>query len=151
MIRLGIIGTSWITAMFIDAAMKTNAYDLTTVYSRSQASGEKFLASLDIDTDNVDVVTTLSDLYQSIDVVYIASPNALHFEQAKVAIQSGVHVIVEKPSFSNPTEFEKIESLLAKHLVPDQLSKHRNGMSTFSKLALPLVTEPSLRLFPEWP
>lgn len=115
MIKLGIIGTSWITAMFIDAAMKTNAYDLTTVYSRSQASGEKFLASLDIDTDNVDVVTTLSDLYQSIDVVYIASPNALHFEQAKVAIQSGVHVIVEKPSFSNPTEFEKIESLLAKH------------------------------------
>lgn len=115
MIKLGIIGTSWITAMFIDAVIKTKAYDLTTVYSRSQASSEKFLASLDLDTDNVDVVTTLSDLYQNIDVVYIASPNALHFEQAKVAIQSGVHVIVEKPSFSNPTEFEKIESLLATH------------------------------------
>ena len=106
MIKLGIIGTSWITAMFIDA-IKTKAYDLTTVYSRSQASGEKFLASLDLDTDNVDVVTTLSDLYQNIDVVYIASPNALHFEQAKVAIQSGVHVIVENLRLVTPTEFEK--------------------------------------------
>ena len=44
MIKLGIIGTSWITAMFIDAVIKTKAYDLTTVYSRSQASGEKIFS-----------------------------------------------------------------------------------------------------------
>ena len=27
MIKLGIIGTSWITAMFIDAVIKTKAYE----------------------------------------------------------------------------------------------------------------------------
>ncbi|GMA69411.1 oxidoreductase [Leuconostoc litchii] len=119
MIKLGIIGTSWITAMFLDAAVQTKAYELTTVYSRSQEKGQKFLSSLAFNTENVDVVTTLSDLYQNVDAVYIASPNALHFEQAKVAIQSGVHAIVEKPLFSNPAEFKQIENLLATH--PDVL------------------------------
>ncbi|WP_312066723.1 Gfo/Idh/MocA family protein, partial [Leuconostoc lactis] len=96
MIKLGTIGTNWITKMFIEAALQTGEYELTKVYSRRQAGGEAFVAELGL--ENVDVVTTLSDLYTDLDVVYIASPNALHFEQAKVAIQSGVHVIVEKPT-----------------------------------------------------
>lgn len=113
MIKLGTIGTNWITKMFIEAALQTGEYELTKVYSRRQAGGEAFVTELGL--ENVDVVTTLSDLYTDLDVVYIASPNALHFEQAKVAIQSGVHVIVEKPSTSNPTEFAAIEALLANH------------------------------------
>ena len=48
----------------------------------------------------------LSDFFQSdsFDVVYIASPNSLHFEQAKAAIMAGKHAIVEKPITSNPQE-----------------------------------------------
>lgn len=115
MIKLGIIGTNWISKMFVEAALQTGSYTLTTVYSRTEEKGNAFLTDLDTDTDNVAVVTTLSDLYTNIDVVYIASPNALHFEQAKVAIASDVHVIVEKPSFSNPTEFAIIEELLTRH------------------------------------
>ncbi len=113
MIKLGIIGTNWITKMFVEAALATNEYVLTTVYSRSLDSGEKFLADLRI--EDASVVTTLSDLYADIDVVYIASPNALHFEQSKAAIEADVHVIVEKPTTSNPVEFAEIEQLLAQH------------------------------------
>ncbi|MFT9388129.1 MAG: Gfo/Idh/MocA family oxidoreductase [Leuconostoc sp.] len=113
MIKFGIIGTNWITQMFIEAALKTEAYTLTTIYSRSQTRAEAFLAQLPV--DDVTLVTTLSDLFTAVDVVYIASPNALHFEQAKAAIQAGVHVIVEKPATSNPTEFAEIEALLAQN------------------------------------
>ncbi|WP_367300546.1 Gfo/Idh/MocA family protein [Leuconostoc carnosum] len=113
MIKLGVIGTSWITKMFIEAAQKTTAYELSKIYSRTIERGEKFLSTLS--TNDVSIVTTLSDLYTNIDAVYIASPNALHFEQAKAAIEAGINVIVEKPAFSNPTEFAIIEELLASH------------------------------------
>ena len=32
-----------------------------------------------------------------IDIIYIASPNSLHYSQAKMALEHGKHVIVEKP------------------------------------------------------
>lgn len=35
MIKLGIIGTGWISDQFIEACAKTGMYQLTTVYSRT--------------------------------------------------------------------------------------------------------------------
>jgi predicted dehydrogenase len=116
-LKLGVIGTSWITAQFIEAAVQTQAYTLQAIYSRTVEKGEAFAATLadHITADGVDVVTSLSDLWAGIDVVYIASPNALHYQQAVEAIQNDVHVIVEKPSTSNVAEFEALETLLAQH------------------------------------
>src|SRR5699024_5608849 len=52
-----------------------------------------------------------SDLYEEIDFVYIASPNSLHFEQAKLALEHGKNVICEKPFTSTVKEAEKLISL----------------------------------------
>jgi predicted dehydrogenase len=46
-----------------------------------------------------------------LDVVYIASPNSLHFAQAKQAILAGKSVIVEKPAFSTKEEMDEIITL----------------------------------------
>ncbi|MCD2255160.1 Gfo/Idh/MocA family protein [Agrilactobacillus fermenti] len=114
MLKLAIIGTNWITGQFIDAALATKAYELTTIYSRhldkAQAFTEKYTGSFEYFDD-------LTAFFQQgdFDVVYIASPNALHFEQTKQAILAGKHVIVEKPAFSNPDEMKQIQSLLAAH------------------------------------
>ena len=113
MLKLGIIGTNWITQQFIDAAQASGAWQLTTVYSRQLARAKEFAATNQ-------VAETFDDLEQffsqgSFDAVYIASPNSLHFEQAKLALQHEKHVIVEKPAVANPAEFAQLDACLAAH------------------------------------
>lgn len=109
MIHLGVIGTSWISHQFVSAALETGKYDLTAVYSRTlekaQAFGEKYG-----DVAYAIDLTTFFNLAH-MDTVYIASPNSLHFSQAKQAILAGKHVIVEKPAFSTPEEMDEIIQL----------------------------------------
>ena len=103
-LRLGIIGTSWITNQFVDAAIKTGLYEMTGVYSRTvekaKAFGDPYAATV-FETD----LDTYAN-HPELDVIYIASPNSLHFEQAVAIMKAGKHVIVEKPMFSNPKEWE---------------------------------------------
>jgi predicted dehydrogenase len=114
MLNLGIIGTSWISASFIEAALETKRYALKAVYSRSIGKGLSFTE----DYDDVDVYDDMAEFLDSkLDVVYIASPNALHYPQAKAVIEAGKHVIVEKPAFSNPKELEDIQRLAVEHNV----------------------------------
>lgn len=50
------------------------------------------------------------------DTIYIASPNSLHFSQAKQAILQE-NRIVEKPFFSTPKEMDEIIHLANEHNV----------------------------------
>ena len=50
-------------------------------------------------------------LNSALDVVYIASPNSLHFEQAKQVILAGKHAIIEKPAVSLPEEWQELVAL----------------------------------------
>lgn len=111
--KLGIIGTSWISKQFVDAISTIADYKLTAVYSRKLETAKNFICDVNYDVNTVKATTDLNELFEMIDVVYIASPNSLHYEQAKMAILAGVHVIVEKPSFSTPQEFKAIKELLA--------------------------------------
>ncbi|MDN6625733.1 MAG: Gfo/Idh/MocA family oxidoreductase [Pisciglobus halotolerans] len=104
-IKLGVIGTNWITNEFVDAAIASGKYTLTGVYSRTiekaKTFGEPYGAAI-YETD----ITTFAES-DNIDVVYVASPNSLHFEHTMELVKGGKHVIVEKPMFSNPTEWQE--------------------------------------------
>ena len=114
MLKLGIIGTNWITDQFIKACLETNMWQLTTIYSRTLSQAKKFGENYPQVTEYFD---NLTDFFTqgSFDAVYIASPNSLHFEQAKRAILAKKHVIVEKPAFVNPFEMKEITALLKKY------------------------------------
>lgn len=62
-----------------------------------------------------------------VDAVYIPLPPALHFKWAKLALQSGKHVLVEKPS--TLCERESIE--LVKIAQKNNLALHENYMFVF--------------------
>ncbi|WP_159722075.1 Gfo/Idh/MocA family protein [Enterococcus sp. CSURQ0835] len=110
MINLGIIGTNWITDQFVQAALETGRYELAAVYSRKLATAQKFGEKY----GDVEYATDLETFFKlaHVDTVYIASPNSLHFEQAKQAIEAGKNVIVEKPAFSTPKEMDTIIELV---------------------------------------
>lgn len=111
MLNLGVIGTNWITDQFILAAEATGEFHLSSIYSRkittAQAFGSKYLNPIEYFDD-------LERFFNEgkFDVVYIASPNSFHYEQAVQAIKAGKHVIVEKPACSNPAEMKHLLRLL---------------------------------------
>lgn len=109
MINLGIIGTNWITDQFVQAALETGRYELAAVYSRKLATAQKFGEKY----GDIEYATDLETFFKlaHVDTVYIASPNSLHFEQVKQAIEAGKNVIVEKPAFSTPKEMDTIIEL----------------------------------------
>lgn len=111
MLKLGIIGTNWITQQFVEAAEETKSFKLTRVYSRTEEKAKNFAEKFP--ADDIRLSTDLDEFFneKDFDVVYIASPNSLHFIQAKQAIEHGKQVIVEKPSTSNIHELATLQEL----------------------------------------
>lgn len=106
MIRFGLIGTNWITDRFIEAARESEKFELTAVYSRSEAKGREF-------ADKHGVAHVYTDLQAfavstSFDAVYIATPNSLHAEHGILCMNAGKHVLCEKPVASNEAELQRM-------------------------------------------
>jgi predicted dehydrogenase len=53
-------------------------------------------------------------LKADLDVVYLGSPNALHYEQARRALEAGKFVIVEKPAVTQDHQFAELVELAKK-------------------------------------
>ncbi|NEW08935.1 Gfo/Idh/MocA family oxidoreductase [Paenibacillus sp. SYP-B3998] len=102
MIRFGIIGTNWITEIFIQAARDTGEFVLTAVYSRTEEKGREFAQKYEVQHlyNDLDMFVKSKEF----DAVYIASPNSFHSEQAVLCMDHGKHVLCEKPAASNASE-----------------------------------------------
>jgi predicted dehydrogenase len=110
MIRYGVIGTSKITEEFITGAGEVDGLRLAAVYSRTQSKGEKFALKFGASKVYADIDKFAAS---DIDAVYIASPNSLHYEQSKLMLECGKHVICEKPVTVTPDELRELQSLAA--------------------------------------
>ncbi|MFB4362334.1 Gfo/Idh/MocA family oxidoreductase [Pantoea sp. BS_8] len=104
MIRFAIVGTNWITRQFIEAAHETGKMRLCAVYSRTREQAAAFCHDYPCDQRFTSLAAMAA--CPDIDAVYIASPNALHCQQAMLFMSQGKHVICEKPLASNLHEVE---------------------------------------------
>ena len=94
-IRLGTIGSGVIVHSVLGNVLKTPGICLTAVYSRSQEKGDALAAEFGAKKVYTDMDAFLAD--ENINFVYIATPNLLHYPQAKKALLAGKNVILEKP------------------------------------------------------
>ena len=105
-IRFGTVGTGNITHKFLMAALNCEGFALAAVCSRDAQRG----AALAEEYGAPRVFTSIEEMASddSVDAVYIASPNAFHFPQAKRFLENGKHVLLEKPFTSNAAEAEEL-------------------------------------------
>lgn len=114
MLGLGTIGTSWITAAFVSQAPKE--LEWKAVYSRTEEKAKAFAKETGGEPK---IFTLIEEMLKDdqVDVVYIASPNALHAKQAKIAIEAGKNVVIEKPAVQSYKELEDLYQLADEHQV----------------------------------
>lgn len=111
-IKLGVVGTNFVHDWFCDAA-KLCGITPTAVFSRKQETGDAFAHKHGI----AGVFCNFEKFCASPDIncAYVASPNTFHFEQSLKLLESGKHVICEKPICSNLHETETLYELADKN------------------------------------
>ena len=95
MVRFAVVGTSAITARFLDALALEQGAVLHAVYSRTKQRAQAFGAQYGARAYYDSLQALAAD--ENVDAVYIASPNSLHCAQALCMLRAGKHVLCEKP------------------------------------------------------
>ncbi|MDD4699987.1 MAG: Gfo/Idh/MocA family oxidoreductase [Oscillospiraceae bacterium] len=109
LIKYATIGTSWITKSFIEGCNLTDGFELKAVYSRTVEKGREFAKDFGCNR----IITDINELAKDsgIDAVYIASPNIFHYEQSRLMLENGKHVICEKPAVTKSEELTQLIQL----------------------------------------
>ena len=75
-IRLGTVGSGMIVRLILNNVKRIEGIELEAVYSRSREKGEKLAGEYGCGKVYTDMDAFLAE--ESIDLVYIATPNLLH-------------------------------------------------------------------------
>ncbi|WP_341933858.1 Gfo/Idh/MocA family oxidoreductase [Microbacterium sp. LWO14-1.2] len=109
-LRWGILATGGIASAFA-SDLRTAGLDLVAVGSRSQESADAFASRFDIAHAHPSYEALVAD--PDIDIVYVSTPHPMHHENAKLALEAGKHVLVEKAFTLNRQEAEDLQRLAA--------------------------------------
>ncbi|WP_121257841.1 Gfo/Idh/MocA family oxidoreductase [Nocardioides ferulae] len=105
----GILATGKIAHAFARDLAQVPGARLAAVGSRRQASADAFAAEYGAAAAHGSYEALVAD--PAVEVVYIATPHAMHHEDATMAIEAGKHVLCEKPLTLNVAEAERMVAL----------------------------------------
>lgn len=109
-LRWGILATGGIAGAFA-SDLRTAGLDLVAVGSRSQESADAFAARFDIAHAHPSYDALVAD--PDVDIIYVSTPHPMHHEGARLALEAGKHVLVEKAFTLNRGEAEDLQRLAA--------------------------------------
>ncbi|WOF24255.1 Gfo/Idh/MocA family oxidoreductase [Microbacterium betulae] len=110
-LRWGILATGGIARSFADD-LRTAGLDIAAVGSRSPGSAARFAAEFGIAHAHGSYEELAAD--PGVDIVYVATPHPAHVENARLALESGKHVLVEKPFTLTGAEAAELRDLGAR-------------------------------------
>lgn len=109
-LRWGILATGGIARAFA-TDLSMHGFTIHAVGSRSARAADSFAADFGIPNAYGSYEELVAD--PQVDIVYVATPNSCHAANAKLALQAGKHVLIEKPMTINAREAREIVALAA--------------------------------------
>ncbi len=107
--KVGTIGSGIIVCGFLDGISATEGVCCEAVYSRSFEKGKALADKYGVKKVYTDLEAMMAD--PDIDFIYVASPNSLHYDQTKLALEHGKNVICEKPFTPSLRKAQELVSL----------------------------------------
>jgi predicted dehydrogenase len=112
MFTAAVAGTGFIGPVHVEALRRTNVAVRGILGSSPQKSQEA-AAALGLPIAYPDYQAILDDA--AVDAIHITTPNQLHFEMAKRALDAGKHVICEKPLAMDSSETAQLVEIANAH------------------------------------
>ncbi len=108
-INIAVIGSFWLPEKMIEVINKSDNASYCAQYSRKLSHADEFVKKIGQKKD-IKLYDNIIDLAndKTIDAVYIASPNYMHFSQSKLLLNAGKHILCEKPICVYPWEYDKL-------------------------------------------
>lgn len=108
-IKTGLIGAGFVGPLHIEAVRRLGYVDFVAVATSNADSAARKAEQLGIEQSYSDYRELLAD--RSIDAVHICTPNNLHYEVIKAALEAGKHVICDKPLSVDSVEARELRDL----------------------------------------
>lgn len=108
-VRLGIVGTGNMAQAFASSLPHAPEIELVAVSSRRQESADEFARRFAVPKPFAGLDAMLAE--QDIDLVYIASPHAMHCAETLRCLEAGKHVLCEKPFAINAQQATRMVDL----------------------------------------
>ena len=101
-LRWGIIGSGHIAGRFAEDMAVTSAGRVVAVGPRSKAAADQFADKFDVPKRHPSYEALVAD--PDVEVVYVATPHPMHHANARLALEAGKPVLVEKAFTMNAAE-----------------------------------------------
>ena len=108
-LRYGILSTSSIAPRFIAAVRESGKGQIVALSSRTLEKAREKAAQWEIPTAYGSHAELLQD--PAVNIVYISNVNTQHYPWAKAALESGKHVICEKPCTTTESQTKELYDL----------------------------------------
>jgi predicted dehydrogenase len=105
-VRWGVVGTGGIASAFVADLRLVEGAEAVAVGSRAQESADRFAAEHSVGRAHPTYEALVAD--DEVDVVYVATPHPGHHAAARMAIEAGKAVLVEKPFTMDVAEAESL-------------------------------------------
>jgi predicted dehydrogenase len=110
-IRVGLVGCGAFARFSMDRYRRLPGVTIQAVADIDPAAAQRAAVELGATVLAPEATLTASE----IDLVYIATPPAMHFQQARAALEAGKHVLAEKPLATTVADAEALQFLAARH------------------------------------
>ncbi len=116
MLKVGVLGAGHLGKIHLRLLNQSEKYELVGFFDPFEENANKVAAEF-----GYKKFDSIESLIAAVDVVDIVTPTIQHFECAKMVIEAGKHIFIEKPIATTVEEAEEIVALANKYNVKGQV------------------------------